>query len=46
VCIGLAELASAYPGAGGPYHWTFMVASEKNRKFLVIPFIINITVNL
>lgn len=35
ICLGLAELASAYPGAGGPYHYTFMVASERYRKSTV-----------
>jgi choline transport protein len=37
VSLGLAELASAFPGAGGPYHYTFMVASQNNRKLLVNP---------
>ncbi|KAI1628629.1 putative amino acid permease [Exophiala viscosa] len=31
ITIGLAELASAYPSAGGQYHFTFMVSSPKYR---------------
>ncbi|KAK9237334.1 amino acid/polyamine transporter I [Lipomyces kononenkoae] len=33
VTLGLAELASAYPSAGGQYHITFMVASPSTRAF-------------
>lgn len=35
LCLGVAELASAFPGAGGPYHYTYVLASEAHRKFLV-----------
>lgn len=35
LCLGVTEMASAMPGAGGPYHYTYMLAWEKNRKFLV-----------
>lgn len=31
VSLGMAELASAYPSAGGQYYWSFMVASEDYR---------------
>ncbi|KAJ9626842.1 hypothetical protein H2204_009858 [Knufia peltigerae] len=34
LCLGVAELASAFPGAGGPYHYTYVLASEAHRKFL------------
>ncbi|KAK9387739.1 amino acid/polyamine transporter I [Lipomyces mesembrius] len=33
ITLGLAELASAYPSAGGQYHITFMVASPNTRAF-------------
>ncbi|RMZ84509.1 hypothetical protein DV737_g1142, partial [Chaetothyriales sp. CBS 132003] len=35
LCAGVAEMASALPGAGGPYHYTFVLAAPKHRKFLV-----------
>jgi choline transport protein len=35
LCMGVIEMASAMPGAGGPYHYTFILADEKYRKFLV-----------
>lgn len=35
LCMGVIEMASAMPGAGGPYHYTFVLAWEHNRKFLV-----------
>ncbi|CAH0003391.1 unnamed protein product [Clonostachys byssicola] len=34
LCMGVIEMASAMPGAGGPYHYTFVLAWEHNRKFL------------
>ncbi|KAJ8098807.1 amino acid/polyamine transporter I [Lipomyces tetrasporus] len=33
ITLGLAELASAYPSAGGQYHMAFMVASPNTRAF-------------
>lgn len=35
LCVGIAELASALPSAGGPYHYTYVVASTSTKKFLV-----------
>lgn len=36
-CIGLtlAELVSAWPTAGGQYHWTYILAPKWCRRFLV-----------
>ncbi|KAG9952316.1 hypothetical protein KCU85_g2243, partial [Aureobasidium melanogenum] len=34
LCVGIAEMASAFPGAGGPYHYTYMLSSESYRSFL------------
>lgn len=31
----MAELASVYPTAGGPYHWTSVLAPEKSSRILV-----------
>lgn len=31
----MAELASAYPTAGGPYHWTSILAPRKASRILV-----------
>lgn len=31
---GFAELASAFPSSGGPYHFAFMVAWPKHRAFV------------
>lgn len=30
----MAELASAYPSAGGQYHFAFMVSTRKYRAFV------------
>ena len=34
IAISLAELASAYPTAGGQYHFTFLIAPEKLKRGL------------
>lgn len=39
-CVGcstatMAELASVYPTAGGPYHWTSILAPEKYNRVMV-----------
>lgn len=34
LCVGIAELASAFPSAGGPYHYTYVVASDRTKNFL------------
>lgn len=34
LCLGIAELASALPNAGGPYHYTFVVAPKSCRNVL------------
>lgn len=31
--LGIAELSSAYPGAGAQYFWSFMVASDEYKPF-------------
>ncbi|KAM5343328.1 hypothetical protein ACJ41O_014294 [Fusarium nematophilum] len=33
VILGLAEQASAFPSSGGQYHFTYILAPEKHRKF-------------
>ncbi|CCF60391.1 hypothetical protein KAFR_0K00360 [Kazachstania africana CBS 2517] len=35
ICIGvsLGELSSAYPHAGGQFHWTLQLASPKHKRF-------------
>ncbi|GAM90464.1 hypothetical protein ANO11243_085080 [Dothideomycetidae sp. 11243] len=33
VLLGLAELSSAMPSAGGQYHYTFLIAPERTRTF-------------
>ncbi|KAJ6088077.1 hypothetical protein N7499_004259 [Penicillium canescens] len=35
LCIGVVEMASAMPGAGGPYHYTYILAWKENRNFIV-----------
>lgn len=35
LCAGVAEMASAFPNAGGPYHYTYMLSSESYKNFLV-----------
>ncbi|KAF7597026.1 hypothetical protein BBP40_011392 [Aspergillus hancockii] len=34
IATGMAELASAFPASGGPYHYTYMLSPEKYRFFL------------
>ncbi|EXJ93406.1 hypothetical protein A1O1_01798 [Capronia coronata CBS 617.96] len=34
LCASFAEMASALPGAGGPYHYTYVVCGPGHRKFL------------
>lgn len=31
----MAELASVYPTAGGPYHWTSILAPQRYKRILV-----------
>ncbi|KAL0938624.1 amino acid transporter [Colletotrichum truncatum] len=33
VAAGMAEQASAFPSSGGQYHFTFILAPEKHKKF-------------
>ncbi|KUL82537.1 hypothetical protein ZTR_09182 [Talaromyces verruculosus] len=35
LCMGVVEMASAMPGAGGPYHYTYVLAWEKHKNILV-----------
>ncbi|KAL6357261.1 hypothetical protein LRP88_07419 [Fusarium phalaenopsidis] len=33
IILGLAEQASAFPSSGGQYHFTYILAPEKHRRF-------------
>lgn len=33
--LTMAELASVFPTAGGPYHWTSILAPERSTRVLV-----------
>lgn len=33
IILGLSELASAFPSAGGQYHFCFILAPEKHKRF-------------
>ncbi|KAL4918505.1 amino acid/polyamine transporter I [Aspergillus aurantiobrunneus] len=33
ITIGLAEIASAFPSSGGQYHFCFLLAPEKTKRF-------------